>query len=245
VKTISKEMDKQNWEAFEKINNSRRAVKHFTGEAIADEDMKAILAAAQSAPSSFNLQQYELHWVRDKSVCKQMATACKDQRAAASAAAFVVVVAKWRGKIDHYDLFLKYVDSSNLYDEKSKAYHHGGRKKVAWFLRLMPLWIFGGLRIITSFFNSHLTLLPIGPAGLHHWAARNSIFAAQTLLLAASARGIDTCPMEGFSPSRVAKILAIKRGVVIPLVIALGKRNVNEPLTPHWRLPYDKVVAVH
>jgi hypothetical protein len=51
--------------------------------------------------------------------------------------------------------------------------------------------------------------------------------------------------MEGFSPSKVAKILGIKGGLVIPLVIAFGKRNINEPLTPRWRLPYDKVVAVH
>ena len=129
--------------------------------------------------------------------------------------------------------------------KKSKAYHHSRRKEVVWFLRLMPLWIFGGLKIIISFFNAHFTLLPIGPSGLHHWATKNSIFAAQTLLLAASARGIDTCPMEGFSASKVAKVLGIERGVVIPLVIAIGKRNLDEPLTPHWRLPYDKVVVVH
>ena len=238
-------MDKQTWQLFEKINNSRRAVKHFTNETIPDEDMKAILSAAQHAPSSFNLQPYELHWVKDKSICKQMAAACKNQQAAASASAFVVVVAKWKGLAAHYNLFLNYVDNSNLYDDTSKAYHHGRKKEVVWSLRLMPLWIFGGLKIIMSFFTSLFTLMPIGPSGLHHWASKNSIFAAQTLLLAASAREIDSCPMEGFSPFRVAKILGIERGVVIPLVIAIGKRDLSEPLTPRWRLPYNEVVVVH
>lgn len=227
-------MDEQCWKTFDRINRNRRAVKHFTRETLVDADVKDILAAARQAPSSFNLQPYELHWVRDLSVCDRMRAACKGQRAAATASAFVVVVAKWHNILETYTSFLQHVENSGLYDDRSKEYFCGRKKEIAWFPRIMPLWIFGWIRAIVSLFTRHLMLAPIGRSGLYQWAAKNSIFAAQTLMLAAQAKGIDSCPMEGFNPSKVAKILGEKRGV-IPVVIALGKRDPNEPLTPHWR----------
>ncbi|TZF82599.1 nitroreductase family protein [Pedobacter sp. BS3] len=237
-------MDEQLWQAFETINSRRRATKYFTGEPIPDEDMKAILAAAQLAPSSFNIQPYELHWIKDKSICEQMRAGCKNQRSAVSASAFVVVVAKRRGLANHYRLFIDYVENSGLYNEKAKAYYRNKKKEIVWFTRLTPLWIFSVLKSILTIFTRHFILMPLGASGLYHWATKSSIFAAQTLMLAAQARGIDTCPMEGFNPFKVAKILNLKQGI-IPVVIALGKRNTDKPLTPHWRLPLDKVVTVH
>ena len=237
-------MDEQTWTTFDRISKSRRAVKHFNGEKLADSDVRDILCAAQQAPSSFNLQPYALHWVRDPSVCDRMRAACKGQRAAATASAFVVVVAKWHDVLETYCSFLQHVESSGLYDDRSKKYFLERRKEIAWFPRIMPLCIFGWIKAIVSLFTRHFVMAPIGNSGLYQWAARNSIFAAHALLLAAQAKGIDTCPMEGFNAFKVARILGVKRGV-IPVVIALGKRKAGEPLTPHWRKSFDEAVNVH
>ncbi|MBX5483045.1 MAG: nitroreductase family protein [Myxococcaceae bacterium] len=73
----------------------------------------------------------------------------------------------------------------------------------------------------------------------------DSMLAAQTLMLAASARGYDSCPMEGFNPIQVAKVLTIRRGAVIPLVIALGRRREGARVEPQWRRPFESAVVVH
>ncbi|WP_277424393.1 nitroreductase family protein [Ralstonia solanacearum] len=90
-----------------------------------------------------------------------------------------------------------------------------------------------------------MSLLPVGHIGSRHWAARNAIFAAQTLMLGAAAKGIDSCPMEGFSASKVVKILGLPRGSVIPIVIALGYRADDARIEARWRRPMADVVISH
>lgn len=238
-------MDEHTWSVFTEINERRRAVRDFTGEPVSDEDMRAILAAARLAPSSGNLQPYELHWVRDPLTRARVAEACNAQRAAASAGALVIVVARWRGIRDTSARLLEYVEHSGLFDDKAKAYHRSQCRETRLFLAIAPLRILGALRGLIVSVTAHFSLVPFGPAGLHHWAVRSSIFAAQTLLLAAAARGLDSCPMEGFNPWRVAKVLGLPRGVVIPLVIAFGRRRPDARIEPRWRRPFEDLVVVH
>ena len=54
------------------------------------------------------------------------------------------------------------------------------------------------------------------------WAVKNTMLAAQTLLLAATAAGLSSCPMEGFDGRRVRRALRIPRRYSIPLVVAVG-----------------------
>ncbi|MFH7572430.1 nitroreductase family protein, partial [Pseudomonas syringae group genomosp. 7] len=75
-----------------------------------------------------------------------------------------------------------------------------------------------------ALFRPTLSLNHVGHIGGRQWAARNAIFADQTLMLGAAAKGIDTCPMEGYSAPQVAKLLCLPRGSVIPQVISLGYR---------------------
>lgn len=241
-------MDLATWETFRQLVDRRRAVRDFTGEAVADEDMEAILAAAQLAPSSSNTQPYELHWVRDPSLRARVAEACRGQRAAATAGALVVVVARFRGVVDTYEQFLAHVDADPAYDADARAHHRArlgdvrllaGRSIRARAVGLAARAILAVVALVTP----HVLLAPLGP-GAHHWAARNSIFAAQTLLLAAVARGLDACPMEGFDPIRVARLLDL-RGVVIPLVVAVGRRADDARIEPRWRRPFHDAVVVH
>lgn len=233
------------WQVFQRVCDQRRAVRHFTGAPVADADMRAILAAAQTAPSSRNSQPYQLHWVRDAEQRGKLAKACGDQRAARGAGAFVVVVANWRSIRTTYAEMLRHVEAQPEASERSKAYHRGQAREVNWFLRIMSLRLLGALRLIASTFWPVLSLVPAGPAGLHHWATRSSLYAAQTLLLAATARGIASCPMEGFNPLQVRKALRLPHSVVIPIVIALGERASDAREEPRWRRDFATTVVVH
>ena len=61
-----------------------------------------------------------------------------------------------------------------------------------------------------------------GGASPRRMPAANTMLAAQTLLLAATAAGLSSCPMEGFDGRRVRRALRIPRRYSIPLVVAVG-----------------------
>lgn len=100
------------------------------------------------------------------------------------------------------------VESSPALGQDSKAYY---RKQVGMFQKILgvgssALW--SPLVLLAALIRPTLSLIPIGHIGGRQWTAK----------------GIDSCPMEGFSAPQVAKLLRLPRGSVIPLVIALVYR---------------------
>ena len=233
------------WANFQAANRFRRAIRHFDATPVAEGDVQALLAEAAFAPSSGNLQPYQLHWVRDPALKAGMALACHGQKAAASAPELVVVVASPALGKQTAIAQLAYVETSSALEANSKAYY---RKQIDKFQKILgvgssALW--SPLLFLAALVRPSLSLLPIGPVGSRHWAARNAIFAAQTLMLGAAAKGIDSCPMEGFSASKVAQLLGLPRGTVIPLVIALGYRAKDARMEERWRRPMADIVVSH
>lgn len=233
------------WADFQAANRFRRAIREFNSTPIPEEDIEALLGEALYAPSSGNLQPYELHWIRTPALKKLIAEACNGQKAAASAAELIVVVASPAIARKTAATQLAHIDSSSTLAEKSKDYH---RRHIAKFLKILGI---GGLPIwapvlsIAAMIRPTLSLLPVGHIGSRHWAARNAVFASQTVMLAAAAKEIDSCPMEGFSATKVAKLLGLPRGSVIPLVIALGYRNGDARIEERWRRPMNDAVISH
>jgi nitroreductase len=57
------------------------------------------------------------------------------------------------------------------------------------------------------------------------WAVKNTMFTAQQLLLAATAFGLETSPMEGFDERRLMSQFNIPEDrYTIPLVVAIGNK---------------------
>ena len=54
------------------------------------------------------------------------------------------------------------------------------------------------------------------------WASKNAMLAAMAFMLAATAHGLTTCPMEGFDARRVRRVLNIPGRYALPVVISLG-----------------------
>lgn len=72
-------------------------------------------------------------------------------------------------------------------------------------------------------------------------AMRSVGIAAQTLMLAAKSLGYDSCPMVGFDPDAVARIIGLPQNHVVGLLMSIGKR-LKDAQPRGGSLPYDEVV---
>jgi nitroreductase len=233
------------WETFCAVNARRRAIRDFDGMPLPDEEIRHLLEQALLAPSSGNLQPYQLHWIRDVTIRAAVAAACKGQRAAASASALLVVAASTAIASRTAAAQAEYIEATALLEERSKRYHRRQLTTFRRFLRFATLGVWSPLHSAMCALFPACSLLPFGSAAARHWAARSAIYAAQTILLAASARGLDSCPMEGFNAIKVARILGLPRGTVIPVVIALGRRRADAHVEPRWRRSFESAIVVH
>mmetsp|Transcript_11618 Transcript_11618/g.17520 ORF Transcript_11618/g.17520 Transcript_11618/m.17520 type:complete len:349 (+) Transcript_11618:2-1048(+) len=59
-------------------------------------------------------------------------------------------------------------------------------------------------------------------SGAEAWSIKNTSLFAMTYMLAASSRGLATCPMEGFNAGGVRKALKIPRRYAVPLIVSTG-----------------------
>jgi nitroreductase len=75
-------------------------------------------------------------------------------------------------------------------------------------------------------------------------AMRSCGLAAQTLMLAATAAGLASCPMDIFEQEIVHNLLNLPEGHETAMFIAIGKAIPEADLPRMARLPYDDVVVV-
>ncbi len=75
-------------------------------------------------------------------------------------------------------------------------------------------------------------------------AMRSVGIAGQTIMLTAKAMGYDSCPMIGFDPEAVSKIINLPEDHAIGFVIVVGKR-VADPFDKPGQLPLDDVVITN
>jgi nitroreductase len=76
---------------------------------------------------------------------------------------------------------------------------------------------------------------PTSRSEMRLWAVKSTSLACENLMLAVSAQGYDTCPLEGFDGRRLRRFLALSRDAEIAMVIAIGKRRADKPPLPQIR----------
>jgi nitroreductase len=72
-------------------------------------------------------------------------------------------------------------------------------------------------------------------------AMRSCGIAGQTLMIAAKAMGLDSCPMDGFDFAAAAKLINLPSDHVIAFMIAVGKAT-KEAWPKPGQLAYEEVV---
>lgn len=232
------------WDTFVELLRARRAVRDFADRPIAPGDLDAILDAAGQAPSSMGMQPYELHVVMTAARKALVAEACNGQRAARSAPVLVALVVGpgvSRSRIAEAE---RYYRDAPL-PQRSRDYHLGGVRKLAKAHHRALLPFLGLAGALLAWLRPSRGFLPLGSRGLREWGARNAMLAAQNLMLAASARGLDSCPMEGFDGARVAKLLGLPASSAVAVVIALGHRSDDALIEPRWRRDIAAMVTAH
>ncbi|WP_409342105.1 nitroreductase family protein [Paenibacillus sp. MBLB4367] len=179
---------------LQQLLEARISVNNFdpAGE-ISREQLEAILKAATSAPSAYNLQHWHFLAVTDKDRKLALKQAAFNQQKIEDASAAVVVL----GDLDAYKKAGLIAD-----DLSAKGYLPEAYKDNL-------------INTLHGAYGNESTQ--------REEAIRASSFAAMTLMLAAKDNGFGTCPMTGFSPDAVREAFNIPANLFPVLIVTIGK----------------------
>jgi nitroreductase len=220
---------------FEAIE-TRRSVRKYTNEPVPRSVIEKALDAALLAPNSSNLQPWEMYWVTNPEKKAQLVTACLSQSSAATAAELIVFVARtdtWRR---NRALLLQTLNE------------RGGppSPQLDYYNKIVPLFYAHGwfdlVGLLKAIFIPIVGLfrpVPRGPfstPALKATLSKTVALACENFMLAITAQGYSTCPMEGFDEQRVKKILGLGGSATIVMVISVGKEDPAGIYGPRLRL---------
>ena len=225
-------------EQFETLVRARRATRHFKPDPVPEDLLRRVLDAARWAPSGSNLQPTHFVVVTDPGLKDRLYPACMDQRQVREAPAVIVLTGDRRVAQSHFDDVMRSdLAAGCVSDDYAKLLRRvvplafgQGPAGLGWLWKatLLP-----GARLVRP--------IPSMPA-VHKrfWVTKQVMLSAMVLMLAASAAGLATVPMEGFDEGRVRRVLRIPRWHVIPVVIPLG--YAADATLTKTRLPLERVV---
>lgn len=209
---------------FQKVIDSRRAVRIYDTTPIPEEIVLKCLDNALLAPNSSNLQSWELYWVKSPEKKKSLAYACLNQIAAKTAAELFVVVARTDTWKAHAKEMLRIFSKAKDVPDIAIKYYS---QIVPFVYTQGPLSILGFLKRILFFIkglSSPIVREPVQKSHLRLWAVKSTALAAENLMLSLRAYGFDSCPMEGYDSKRIKKLLGLGRNATVVMVISAGKR---------------------
>ena len=229
---------------FKQTVTARRAIRVFDGEPIPEEVMRDCLRDAMLAPTSSNLQPFELYWVRDPATRDGLAEACFGQPAATTAGELVVVMARrdlWKTNLDKvWDLMTE--GGKKTFPEPVDDYYHEITPRLR---ETDELGIGNLMRRINFWWKGRTEPTPRSPVnkGDHRvWAHTQSSLVAMTLILSLTAHGYDSCPIGGLDKLRIRQLLGLPHGAEVTMVIAAGARRPEGLYGARVRLPYADLV---
>lgn len=204
---------------FEAVE-TRRSIRKYGPELVPPEVMEKALQAALLAPNSSNLQLWQFYWVQNLEKKKLLVEACLNQSGARTAKEMLVVVASPHLWKKTSQAILEQPISPNA-EKLFKQYYQKLVPFTYGYQWLAPLkWLL---------FNTVGLFRPIMRRPWS-WKDREEIciksaaLACENFMLAITAQGFDTLPMEGFDEYRIKKLLKSKFSDRVVMVISVGKR---------------------
>lgn len=213
---------------------SRRATRRFRPDPVPRETMAEALALANRAPSSYNIQWWHFVVVDDPDLKRRLRAVAMGQAQAEEAAAVVVFCADPLAHRRMADVAEAEVQAGR----KTRTAAARWRRNVALAFAQGPFGLFGlakGLVLPLMRLGYPFPPIPTSPTALRQWAARETMLAVQTFMLAAGGLGLATCPMGAFDEGRLKRLLGIPRRVAVPAIVAVGYPADEPPPSP--RLP--------
>ena len=213
-------MDFMDLDAFHRLALARRAVRNFKADPLPEGVLDRLLDCARWAPSGYNLQPTHFVTVTDAGMKGRLRVACMDQKQIEEAPATVMFLGDRRVATNNFAKMLEH-------EEEAGNLHPKYRASLEKFV---PLAFHTGPAGLGWLWKS--TLLPVRRLGaptpelpaIHrrYWLAKQVSLSAMSFMLAATAAGLGTCPMEGFDESRVKKLLGIPRHMIVVMVVPVG-----------------------
>ena len=228
-------------EAFRQTVLTRRSVRRFTDTPIPAEVLDDCIDMAMLAPNSSNLQPWAFYKVQSPKARKLVIDACLGQNAAKTAAELIVVVARTDTYLENPRLNLSSWPEGQI--PKVVRDYYG--KLVPLMYSQGPLGALGIAKgVVTNVIGQFRPMIrgPFSTNEMKVWAVKSTALAAENLMLALRAHGFDSCPMEGFDESRVARMLKLPAGASIPMIIGAGERAANGVYYPRLRFARERFV---
>ncbi len=223
-------------EFFEAVQ-ARRSCRHYTDEPVPHEVINKALDAALIAPTSSNMQLWQFYWVRSPEKKKLLAHYCLDQPAATTAQELIVAVSRLDIWPRNQKLIIEMLSQNPKMPKAAFTYYQ----------RLVPImYRYGWLNVLAplKWFGMNAGGLfrpsprgPYGRAGIFEVMSKSTALACENFMLAISAQGFASCPMEGFDEARVKKLLKLGCSSKICMVISVGRANPKGIWGDRFRVP--------
>ncbi len=229
---------------FKKTVRGRRAIRMFDGVSIPQEVMRDCLQDAILAPSSSNLQCYELYWIRDEARKKRLAELCLGQPAATTAGDLIVVVSRvdlWRSHLEKLTALMT-EDGRKPLKGPIREYYE---KIIPMIMSTDRLGFQNLKRRLMFGIRRRSEPTPSGPFSRADHRVYGNIQAslvAGNLMLSLAAHGYESCPMGGMDARGIANLLMLPPGAEVTMVIGAGTGKPEGLFSARVRLPFSDLV---
>lgn len=197
---------------FYNIVRERHSVKHYdVSHKLSEQEIKELLEIASCAPSAWNLQHWRFLTIINPEAKEKLLPIAYGQKQVVEASVVVAILGDTQANMN----------AEAVYEPDVLA-------------GLMPEEIKSSLiGQIESAYKGAQTFP-------RDEAIRNASLAAMQLMLAAKAKGLDSCPMGGYDTDQFVKAFDVPSHYVPVMLIAIGKSAV--PARPSVRFPIEKTI---
>jgi len=193
----------------------RRAIRDYDPNFVIPEDiLRRLFAMVKLTPSPMNLQPWEFILVKSPEAKKKLRACANNQYQIELASATVVVLGDTDMMAHFEPAFADLLAKGGTSPERIE----GSRSYVQKFddnLRYRELWV-----------------------------SRCAGLAAMALMLAAQELGLDSGPMDGFSPEKLISEFNVPPNYLPVMLVTLGRRAQDPPFGRLWRRDFADMVHI-
>ncbi|UCZ53775.1 nitroreductase family protein [Bacillus shivajii] len=197
---------------FQTINERHTVRKYEPGITIPEEELNEILKAATLAPSSWNLQHWKFLVIDDQEKKETLLPIAYNQQQIVDSSVTVAILGDLEANLNAEGVYQEAVDKGFMPEEVKET--------------------------LVSQINKAYegdTPFPRDEAFL------NASLAAMNLMLAAKAKGYDTCPMGGFQRAKFIEAFNVPKRYVPVMLLTVGKAA--KPAHQSARQPLEEVIV--
>lgn len=196
---------------------SRRSINFFDpSRKIPEAILRELIEVANLAPSSFNLQPWEVIVVTDPEKKRILRRCAFDQPKVEEASAVLIIIADPEAVEQHINNVLDSWQSLGYIKPEARDNY---------------------IAVAANLYG------PVDSLKRKLFAVKNASLFAMTLMLAAKGFGFDTHPMDGFDEECIKKEFNIPEKKLIPMLIAVGYLREGINLLPRaWRKNLEEFV---